>query len=163
MLHDYSIGRNSRRCFLTDRPLEPGERFYSVIVPQDGEAVRYEIAESAWQGPPADAVGWWRGTIVQQESRKIVPTPADELLEVLAELCQDTTRQPLANLLGLYLLRRKILQLDASDEAVAQSEQAMTLTHPSTQRTFLIPNIEHDPEVLAELQSSLQSLLYREG
>ena len=49
---------------LGDRPgFAPGETYYSVLVAEGAELKRYDYAADAWQGPPAEAVGWWKSQI----------------------------------------------------------------------------------------------------
>ncbi len=163
MLHDYAFGRSTRRCRITDRVLQPGERYYSVVVPKGSEIARYEIADSAWQGPPAEAIGWWRSTVAKQTATKIIPTPIDELLELLTQLCEDEEQAPLANLLAVHLLRRRILHTSESPDSLEVDTSRFDLIHPPTNTRYRVPSVEPDLSSLTTLQSALQALLYREG
>ena len=60
---DFHVQRCTRRCAGVDRELLPGETFYAVLVTEGAEVVRLDFSESAWQGPPDDAIGWWRSRI----------------------------------------------------------------------------------------------------
>ena len=163
MLQDYAIGRSTRRCRISDRPLVPGERYYSVIVPHGSEVTRYEIAESAWQGPPPEAIGWWRGIVAPLQVKKIVPTPIDEQLDALSQLCEDPSQTQMAHLLGVMLLRRRILQTDDQGEPPAIDETHFKLVHPGSNTEYLVPSVELDLELLESLQAALHALMYREG
>jgi hypothetical protein len=163
MLQDYAIGRSTRRCRLSDRPLVPGERYYSVIVPNGAEVARYEIAESAWQGPPPEAIGWWRGIVAPLQVKKLVPTPVEELLDALSQLCEDPSQPQLAHLLGVMLLRRRILQSDDQGDPPTIDEAHFKLIHPGSDTEYLVPSVELDPELLESLQAALHAIMYREG
>jgi hypothetical protein len=163
MLQDYAIGRSTRRCRISDRPLAPGERYYSVIVPHGSEVARYEVAESAWQGPPPEAIGWWRGVVAPQQAMKTVPTPIDELLDTLSQLCEDPSQTQLTYLLGVMLLRRRVLQAEDQAEQTASEATHFKLIHPGSNTEYLVPSVELDPELLESLQSALHALMYREG
>jgi hypothetical protein len=163
MLQEYAIGRSTRRCRISDRPLLPGERYYSVIVPNGSEVSRYEVAEAAWQGPPPEAIGWWRGTVAVQQLKKTIPTPVEELLDTLGQLCEDPSQSQLAHLLGVMLLRRRVLSTDEHEETASNDETHFKLIHPGTNSDFLVPAIELDTEMIESLQAELQALLYREG
>ncbi len=137
MLQEYAIGRSTRRCRISDRPLLPGERYYSVIVPNGSEVARYEVAESAWQGPPPEAIGWWCGTVPVHTTKKTIPTPVEELLDALGQLCEDPSQPQLAHLLGVMLLRRRILETDDHDETAKNDDTHFKLTHPGRIVIFL--------------------------
>ena len=163
-MNEYAIGRCSRRCRVLDRPLAPGERFYSVAVTKGGEIVRYDVSESEWNGPPSEAIGWWRGTMDPPKPQRIVPTSNRELIEKLGQLCDDPDQRSLAHLLGLLLVRRKVLQEeldDASDSADSATHHC--LVHPTTEQKFMVPIEEPELTSLQEVQEALQALLYTEG
>ncbi len=163
-MNDFVIGRCSRRCRVSDRPLEPGERFYSVAVAKGGEVMRYDISESNWTGPPTEALGWWRGTMAPPKPRRIIATPNSQLVEILGQLCNDPNQRPLAYLLGVLLVRRKVLHPELSEEQTTDDSPApQCLVHPATEQRFFVPVAEPEVESLNEVQESLQVLLYTEG
>ncbi len=163
-MNDYAIGRFSRRCRVLDRPLEPGERFYSVAVTKGGEIVRYDISESEWKGPPTEAIGWWRGTMDTPKPQRIVPTPNSQLLEKLGQLSNDPNQRSLAHLLGLLLVRRKVLQQELDDSSVLDNSPThQSLVHPTTEQKFIVPIAEPELASLKDIQEALQALLYTEG
>jgi len=163
-MNDYAIGRCSRRCRVLDRPLEPGERFYSVAVTKGNEIVRYDISESQWNGPPSEAIGWWRGTMDPPKPQRIVPTPNNDLVDKLSQLCNDPNQRPLAHLLGLLLVRRKVLQPELDDSSEPdETRNHQCLIHPTTEQKFIVPIEEPELVSLKDIQEALQALLYIEG
>jgi hypothetical protein len=76
---DYQIQPNSRRCAVTGRELQPGERFYSALLEEGQQFVRRDYSREAWQGPPAGAFSFWTG-VVQASTEKIKPRFDDDLL-----------------------------------------------------------------------------------
>jgi hypothetical protein len=149
---------------VSDRPLEPGERFYSVAVAAGGEIVRFDISESSWTGAPPDAVGWWRGKMASTKPKRIVPTPNAQLVEILGRLCDDPKQFAVAHLLGLLLVRRKVLQEEPLEELTpGETPSFQRLVHPTTEQTLLVPVVEPDAASVKEVQDSLQALLYTEG
>jgi hypothetical protein len=163
-MNDYVIGRCSRRCRVSDRPLEPGERFYSVAVSTGGEIVRFDIAESSWTGAPPDAVGWWRGKMAPTKPKRIVPTPNAQLVEVLGQLCDDPEQHAVAHMLGVLLVRRKVLHEEPDEELPADNTPShQRLVHHTTEQVFFVPVVEPDAASVQVVQEMLQSLLYTEG
>lgn len=96
--------------------------------------------------------------------KRIVPTPDIELVEKLGVLCDDPTQHSLAHLLGVLLVRRKVLQ-EELDESLETGETAthQSLVHPSTELKFLVPITEPEQSKLIEVQQALHALLFTEG
>ena len=60
---EYQIQANTRRCTVTGRELQPGERFYSVLFDQSGQFVRQDYSREGWPGTPEGAFSFWTGTV----------------------------------------------------------------------------------------------------
>ena len=60
---EYQIQANTRRCAMTGRELQPGERFYSVLFDQSGQFLRQDYSREAWPGTPEGAFSFWTGTV----------------------------------------------------------------------------------------------------
>ena len=39
---EFDVQSRSRKCAKTDRPFEPGEEFFSVLLPEGSNVVRYD-------------------------------------------------------------------------------------------------------------------------
>lgn len=178
-MHDYTIARCSRQCRLSNRELKPGERFYSVVVNEDGETLRYDVSETMWQGPPENAVGWWRNQMPPPAPKKRRSTSNKELVVKLGELCEDPEQTTLAHLLGLLLLRRRVLRSQNDVDGLQTESFATTvqrdvpppdhsedfheglhLIHPTTNREYFIPAIQPSSDDMAKYDEILQSLLF---
>lgn len=86
MRTDYKVGRCSRRCQQLQRPLRPGEWYYSVVSDDDDEGLtRIDIASEAWQGPPEGTVGWWKNRMPEAGARKLKPAPDALLIDLLRQ------------------------------------------------------------------------------
>jgi hypothetical protein len=70
--------------------LNPGEWFYSVVQAGDdseeASLVRRDIAAQAWQGPPDDALGWWKNRMPQAGTRKMKLAPDAVLVDLMRRL-----------------------------------------------------------------------------
>jgi hypothetical protein len=113
---EYQIQPNARRCSVTGRELQPGERYFSVLTEEDGRFVRRDYAAASWQGPPHGAYSFWGGKIATPEGRRR-PTIDDEmLLECFARMEGDTDpgRTRFRYVVGLLLIRRRKLRLEQS-------------------------------------------------
>lgn len=117
MLGEYKLGRCTRRCARLDRPLGPGEWYYSVVTESDEEGVleRIDISAQGWQGPPEGTLGWWKSRMPQGASRKWKLAPDPVLIELLKGSGPDAPNSrsiddDLRFLIALLLLRRRVLQ-----------------------------------------------------
>lgn len=122
MQTEYRINRCSRRCAVQDRPLEPGEAYYSVVLEEDEQWVRRDISAAAWDEPPERAIGWWSCRMPSQENRKLKLAPDAVLLDLLRETPvpadpqSQGDRTAIRYLLALLLLRRRVVKPAASSE-----------------------------------------------
>lgn len=160
-MQEYTVQRCTRRCQKSDRPLEPGERFYSVVISQGSELVRFDYAEREWDGPPEGAIGWWQGKMPPAEAKTRKPTPTHLLLDRLADLCEQPDESSLAYLLGVLLVRRKLL-VEAIDDPKDEDSEYLHLTHPSDGREFWVPSQPPAADQIELIQQALDGLLYHE-
>ena len=102
---DYQIQPNSRRCTVTGRELQPGERFFSALLEEDRQLVRKDYSQEAWQGAPPDAVSFWTGhVLVGNEKQK--PRFDDDLLEDCFQRLEGQTepgREPIGGRIPVIL------------------------------------------------------------
>ena len=160
-MQDYTIHRCTRRCHKSDRPLEPGEPFYSVVLSKGSELLRLDFAEKEWNGPPEGAIGWWRGRMPVPESMARKPVPDSILLQTLSELCQQPEEGSLAYLLGVLLIRRKVLTQSRDDEPTkSDDENYMHLIEPDAGIEYWVPCAPPPEEQLETIQQALEELLY---
>jgi hypothetical protein len=172
---DFPFGRCSKRCQIQNRPLLPGERYYSVAIPsenangQEGRedgVIRYDVSASAWTGPPKHAIGWWANEMPRAEQARVRPAKPIELLDRLSALCDDPSEAELASLFATLLVRRRILvphpvhESENSSTAEDDCPEGFTeYTHRGTNSHFRVPSIEPVSEDQQSLHLRLQQLL----
>ena len=88
---DYEVHRSTRHCTATGREFAPGETYYSVLVAEGADLKRYDYAADAWQGPPAEAVGWWQSQIPDRSTARKQWAPNDVMLQFWDELAGHPT------------------------------------------------------------------------
>jgi hypothetical protein len=112
---DYEIQGPGRVCAATGRPLNPGDRFHTVLIEQDGKLLRTDYAAEAWPGaPPEGAVAHWAGRVpISEKPRK--PVINDELLLDCLERLKTSADPDGLNfryVAALLLMRRKRLRFE---------------------------------------------------
>lgn len=166
MLQEYPITRTSRRCHLGQRPLEPGERYYSALVMQGEAMVRIDVAAEHWTGPPEESLGWWRCRMPEANARQLRPAPAGVLLDSLTELLKHPEQASLAYLLALLLIRRRILT-EIHDSPLQRSDSwespEVALLASADGRQWEVPvRLPSDSQEAGRLQELLMGLLFSE-
>ncbi len=164
-MQDYSITKCTRKCAVSGRGLEPGENYFSVILADGDDVSRIDIAASEWKGPREDAIGWWRSKMPAAASKKVRPAPNGVLLDTLSDLLERQGKEPLAYLLALLLIRRRVLQESQTLDSAHDPTHPLSATHwrlvcPADGREWHVPLEAPRPEMLEQLQAELKGLLF---
>src|SRR5436305_14138401 len=113
---DYEIQRCSRRCAATERELKDGETCFSALVPEGAAVVRRDYSMEAWQGPPENAIGWWKTTIVDPQAGRPHWAPNDVMLNYFERLLENPTAEDARYVLALLLVRRRVLRVEGHEK-----------------------------------------------
>jgi hypothetical protein len=159
---DFDVQRFSRRCAKTERDLQPGETFYSVLVAEGSDVVRYDYAADAWEGAPESALGWWKARVPDAQSRGMHWAPNDVMLHYFEELTQRADRLDERYVLALLLIRRRIVRLENSQED-DQGREVMVLYCPKNEREYRVPVVSPEGDRIRLIQQELARLLFADG
>lgn len=159
---DFEISRCTRRCSVSDRELQPGEAYYSVLVPSGAQVLRQDIAAKEWKGPPDKALGWWKSTMSDATVRKPQWAPNEVMLEFFETLEGDPTREDLRYVLALLLVRRRVLRLEA-EETDPTGRQVQVLECARKEMQYRVAVVLPEPRRANELQAELSQLLQQPG
>lgn len=166
-MQEYAIQRSSRKCYRNNRPLEPGERYISAIVQKGSELVRRDFGLDAWSGPDEGTIGWWKTSIPTKKNTGKTLAPPRVLVDTLDAMLETPGQEPIAYLLALLLVRRRILlEVDSFssplDEAHSAEPTHLELRFAADDRLLNVPIVPSSPEQSSELQAKLTELLYAE-
>lgn len=166
MQTEFAVPRCTRKCAVLGRPLEPGEDYVAVVIGDEDQLTRQDIAAAAWTVPPPKAVGWWRCRMPAAAARKLRPAPTGVLLDILSDLVQRPDKQALAYLLALLLCRRRVLvdefQAESVTDSPSQAEREWRVTCPADGRQWTVPVAIPSPDLVEALQAELNTLLFTE-
>lgn len=156
---DFHIQPNSRRCCVTGRELKPGEKFYTVLVDENGQFFRQEYSAEAWQQPPEGAFSYWVGTVpVAETSNK--PAIDDEMLLECFERLEGKTEPGRMNfryILALFLMRRK--QLKFEEVFFKDGNEILRLKAVRSKEMHEVVNPNLSEEEIAEVQEEVFKVL----
>ena len=156
---DFDVQRCTRRCHATDRELRPGESFYSVLVPQGGQVVRHDYAAAAWQGPPENALGWWKSEIPDPQARKVNWAPNDVMLHLFQQWENDPVHEDIRYVLTLLMVRRRILRLEEMERG-ENDQEWMVVFCLKNETEYRVPVREPSSARTVEIQEELGKLLF---
>lgn len=155
---DFEIERCTRRCAATGNELAPGETFYSVLVEEDGQLRRHDYSVAAWQGPPAEAIAWWKSQIPDPRARRANWAPSDVMLQFFDELEDQPDRHDMRYVLALLLVRRRVMRLEET-ERDATGRETLLLYCPRREATYRVPAVMPTEERIKSIQEELSRLL----
>jgi hypothetical protein len=156
---DYQIQPNSRRCAVTNRELQPGERYYTALVEVDHQFVRKDFSQDAWQGPPTGAFSFWTGH-VPTGTEKTKPRFDDDLLEECFQRLEGQTEPSRVNfryVVALLLMRRKRFRYETS--VIDDGVEKMTLRCLRTSARHEVVNPRLNDAEMAQVQEEVFNVL----
>ncbi len=129
---DYQIQPCSRKCAITGRELQPGEKYFSALLERDRQFVREDYSVEGWKGPPTGAYSFWTGKVPHPSQPQRPKFDDDALEECFLRL--DGNFEPgklnFRYVVALLLIRRKRYKLD--DSFVEDGIEKIRIKHMRT-------------------------------
>lgn len=161
MLLDFDVQSCSRSCSETGKALASGEVYFSVLVLQETETIRRDFSAEAWSEPTEENLGWWRSRIPMQAAKpKLAPT--EVMLNLFAGLAEQTEEQQFRYVLGLLLIRRRVLKREEATRN-EEGQEVITLFASKRDQRFEMIVDEPNSEQSQEIQQRMIELLYADG
>lgn len=122
----YQVGKSTGTCAASGRNLEPGTPCIAALCePGEGEEgevalglVRRDYSVEAWESGsrPQGLFSWWRTKVPPLGGQKRLLVEDDALLDLFDRLAEeeDHRRRAFRWVLGLILVRKKLLRLEGS-------------------------------------------------
>lgn len=155
---DYDIHRSARHCAKTGRELAPGETFYSVLRSSGAEVLREDYSAETWEGPPGDAIGWWKAHVPHPDAKKVHWAPNEVMLQLFEDLEGQPEQADLRYVLTLLLIRRRVLRLEDTEPTVGG--EVMVLFCPRRDTEYRAAVVTPSDERVTEIQQELARLLF---
>lgn len=162
MFLELEIKNCSRICAATSRAINPGEVYFSVLEASAHDFVRHDYSVEAWTGPPEQCVGWWRSRVPTKEDNQPRLAPTDVMLNLFEALAERPAETEFRYLLGLLLLRRRVLRRDDSRRD-DQLREVLQLHCPSRNKDYDLVVAEPIAARAVQLQQQMINLLYGDG
>lgn len=159
MLLDFEVQSCSRRCAQTERELQPGDTYFSVLHEAGADLLRTDYCAEAWNGPPDDCLGWWQSRVPTKGESKPRLAPTDVMLNLFETLNGRQEEVPFRYLLGLMLLRKRALRRDDSYED-GEGREVLVLHCPRRNENYELIVGELAADNIEALQQRMTDLLY---
>jgi hypothetical protein len=159
MLLDFELKACGRTCAATARPLNPGETYFSVLEATPQDFLRRDYCVEAWQGPPEDCVGWWRSRIPTKNDSQPQLAPTDVMLNLFEALEHRPEQMEFRYLLGLMLLRRRIIRRDEASRD-DQGREVLSVHCQRRAKDYELVVAEPAADQATKLQEQMLNLLY---
>lgn len=156
---DYQIQPITRRCSITGRDLQPGERFYTALVEEGDHFRREDFSAEAWQGPPPGAFSFWMGK-VPPASSAAKPRIDDDLLEDCFHRLEgqmEPGRIHFRYVVALLLIRRKRLKFEQT--VMEESVEKMVLRCPRSNAAYQVINPHLNDDEMTAVQDEVFKVL----
>ncbi|MCA9267420.1 MAG: hypothetical protein KDA41_03070, partial [Planctomycetales bacterium] len=154
---DFEVHARGRKCAKTDRPFEPGEEYFSVLLAEGANVVRYDYGADAWDGPPETSIGWWKSVVPDHSNRKLHWAPNDVMLHYFEQIENQPEKEDVRYVLALLMLRRRVLRLEEEERP---GEPQMTLYCPKNENTYHVRTAPPDDARIEAIQEELAELLF---
>lgn len=156
---DFDLKRRSRVCSRTERELGPGEVYFSVLLEDQGEIVRQEICNAAWEGPPEGCISWWQARIPERDPNKFFWAPDDVIIDYFEAFLDDESKAIERYVLALLLIQKKIFRLEdtAADESGLET---LFLACHRRDSEYQVRVVEPSPQQVEAVQDELVELLF---
>jgi hypothetical protein len=154
---EYQIQPNTRRCAVTGRELQPGERYFAALIEAGDQFARRDYSAEAWQGPPAGAFSFWCGRVPPPEEKARPRFDDDLLVECFHRLDGQTDpgRVNFRYVVALLLVRRRRFKLEVG----AESAGTITVRCARTGERYAVTNPQLSEDEMLQVQDEVFQVL----
>ncbi|MEK6247763.1 MAG: hypothetical protein N2C12_06255 [Planctomycetales bacterium] len=124
--------------------------------------VRRDYCREAWEGPPANMLGWWKSRMPAANAKTLHWAPNDIMLNYFLELANQPEKQDVRYVLTLLMIRRKIMRLEET-EVDETGNELMVVYCPRREETFQVAVSTPNAQRTQEIQDELAQLLFAEA
>ncbi len=156
---EFDFKRSSRRCHASGQEFKPGEIYYSALVEEGDELLRRDFSQAAWQGPPDDAIGWWRSQVPDHDRNRVYWAPSEVLLAYFQKLSQRSEKKDTLFVMSLLLQRKRLLSVVETHGEPAAPD-ATVVRSAKLDADIVVASCTPTPDRIREIQAELCEHLF---
>ncbi len=157
---DFEVQRCTRQCAATSREFEPGETFFSTLIPDGAETVRKDYCLEAWTGPTEEMLGWWKARMPDPKGNRKNWAPSDVMLDYFERLEDESGKGEIRYILALLMIRRRIFRLEDALDDETNDDDTLTVYSAKREKQFHVAIAIPSASRIEEIQNELTSLLH---
>ncbi|MEM9412560.1 MAG: hypothetical protein AAGA30_15710 [Planctomycetota bacterium] len=143
---------------MTGRAFVGGEEYISLLLDDEGELIRQDIALEQWESPPDNCVGWWKSKVPDLEKGRVYWAPKDVLMTYFTHLREASHDNETTYVMAILLLQKKHLRL--LDNETHDGHSKMLVACNTTREKFEVNVIDISDQRIAQIQNDLAEKLF---
>ena len=155
---EYEFQTCTRHCHTTGKEFVPGEEYFSALIEEGIELKRFDFSATSWQGPPENAIGWWKSQLPGKTSKKKHWAPNDVMLQFFDELQPQSDKQDFLYVLTLLLVRRRVFRIE-EEEKKNDGQESITVYCPRRETSYTMSAVMPSQARVEEIQKEIAALL----
>ncbi len=174
----FSLQRATGRCAATERELIPGETYIACLVEMTDEEIeqarKEKVAELGLKRLDFSLEGWeqsdrpeglfcyWKTTVRQPNEKPKVFVDDEVLMQLFERLeeAEEIDKLQFRFVLGLVLMRKKLLQFEGQEEATDREDgNYWLLKKRKSDQVFHVFNPQLDDEGIASVTAQISEIL----
>jgi hypothetical protein len=156
---DYQIEGNTRRCAVSGKELQAGEKVFSVLIEREGRLERQDYSAANWQGPPDGILCFWTSTVPSPTAPHRPQFDDELLLDCFHRLEGEAEPEKVKfrYVVGLLLMRRRRLKFEESPRKNGQPGLRLRCVRSGETYDVVNPHLTDD-EILSVQQEVFRML-----
>ncbi len=159
-MSDYEIAHQTGVCAITQRTLQPGEKFYAVLFDTPHGFDRRDYSAEAWEDPPEDYFSYWQSRVPQKQEKKRLFVNNDIMVDLMLRLAdrEEAVKQHFRFVLSLILMRKRLLKYEQTVHQDGVEYWHMRLTRDQSIQAIMNPRMTDDQ--IAAVSAELGAILH---
>ncbi|HPD13848.1 MAG TPA: hypothetical protein PLE19_02810 [Planctomycetota bacterium] len=157
---EWNVAKPQRVC-PCGRELAENETYYAALYEQGDDFVRKDYCLPCWEKAQAEGgiFSFWKTTVPVKEQKRRLFADDEVLLDFFFRLehAQEEQKRQFFYLLGLILMRKKLLKFD--DLERADGQEFLLLRYAREDRVVRVPNPRLTEEQIEALKGQLSEIL----
>ena len=145
---------------MTQRTLQPGEKFYAVLFETPGGFDRRDYSADAWESPPENYFSYWKSRVPQKPEKKRLFVNDDVMVDLMLRLAdrEEEVKQHFRFVLSLILMRKRLLKYEQTVHEEGIEYWHMRLTRDQSVQEIVNPRMTDDQ--IAAVSAELGAILH---
>ena len=161
LANDWPIKHRADVCAKTQRPFEPGEKFYTLLFREGDGFRREDLSEEGWaqRNENIQPFSFWKSRYEPPPAEPPEALPKENAEELLRRLLaqKDAGNANACFVLAVMLERKRVLKQIKTEESESRPE--LIYEHAKSGDVFIVPDVRLRLDELEHVQQEVSQLL----